>query len=315
MKGYKHLTDLQVDEIFDLYRSGNSVNKIGGRLKRSPQTVARWVNRGGLMRSRQEAHGMKETTQQQALEMYRTGESSTKVAKFLGVSASAVRVWAQQSGISRANKVFGKDVVDSAVALYLSGKSAKEVGEVFSTSDCSVLRWVRNSGANTRGYSEANAKTAANSLRPVRGIRSRYCSDKGVFVADSLYEAVRIQQLDNDPHVLSFSKVKDLIPYGDGRRYNPDIKIVYSDGRIFVEEVKPEYLSTHDLVLQKVLAATSFYAKQGIGFRLITEQTLGLDAFDSFIPHKVDASKAVKDRLKHAVLTAKSNIRNGKSPR
>lgn len=60
-------------------------------------------------------------------------------------------------------------------------------------------------------------------------------------MGDSTFEIARFMELDNDPNVLTYTRDVDPIPYKDNtnRRYFPDIKVTYTDGRIEIEEIKP----------------------------------------------------------------------------
>lgn len=69
-----------------------------------------------------------------------------------------------------------------------------------------------------------------------------------------------------------------IVPYGEHRRYQPDFRIEYTDGRVVIEEVKPFAYLSKETNVAKFAAARMFLAPKGIEFRVITEREIGFSA-------------------------------------
>src|SRR5262245_11318446 len=94
---------------------------------------------------------------------------------------------------------------------------------------------------------------------------------------DSSYELRRFVALDDSPIVRSWTKRHGLrIPYRLAkrrRRYVPDIRVEYHDGRVFLEEIKGKVWSRMEFGA-KNLAALSFCVLKGMTFRILFREQL-----------------------------------------
>lgn len=133
--------------------------------------------------------------------------------------------------------------------------------------------------------------------------------------ADSDYEIARFIELDEDPDVVTYTRDIPPVPYAyDGKEdsyYYPDIQVTYSDGRIEIEEVKPQKIVTKgaqmeqlrnegktEKEIQKILNASDtlyeiisktqaklnagreYYEKQGIPYKILTENEINIKLAD-----------------------------------
>lgn len=90
---------------------------------------------------------------------------------------------------------------------------------------------------------------------------------------NSSWELERMEQLDTDQNVLSWSRCRDSIPYVhpvDFKEhfYNPDFIIEYVDKILFVEEIKG-YIE--EVCYAKTRAAVEYYRTREISYRLLSK--------------------------------------------
>lgn len=187
-----------------------------------------------------------------------------------------------------------------AIQLYVDERMT--IPEVAATLGCgtsTIARWLKTAKA-TRPMGEAFA-LAMQKGRKKWGRRSQSIPWQSVKTgrwefADSRWEAVRMQQLDNDPLVKDWTHVVERIPYVDGsgkrRFYAPDFFVVYVDGRQSVEEVKPKRFIASEPTLRKGAAARVWLTERGIGYKIITEDDIGIAAIASF---KLDGLHSITD--------------------
>jgi hypothetical protein len=89
----------------------------------------------------------------------------------------------------------------------------------------------------------------------------------------SIMEMLRMQQLDNDPTVKTWTRQVPTVKWAGGI-YVPDLYVEYRDGRVVVEEVKPSSQLRYEENVQKWAAARELLGSN-IGFRVVTEKDLG----------------------------------------
>lgn len=174
------------------------------------------------------------------------------------------------------------------VARYVAGESCPEIADFLGISVGAAWSAVQSAGAG-RSHSEAMALRFAKypSMAEKRGKVSVFHSAKCMrwIPTGSTYEYLRMEQLENDPSVASFSRCRDRIQYeldGVVRFYLPDIEVLLIDGCVRVEEVKPNaFISSADVVA-KTQAALEFYAILGKSFVVITEDEIGWDRIRNF---------------------------------
>lgn len=304
LKKPEHIKELALH----LYKDGLSSVAVASQLGLGETTVLRWVKNSGLTRTTSESKGVTQEKIEAAVRAYSEGNSVAKSAEIGGIGSSTLhRVLVARGESRRLEDVNNtpEDVKKNALDLYASGMTTYEAAAAVGVDQGSVSKWAREAGIS-RGYSGAQALRVANGRLTGYGIKAEFNSEKSgrAVRADSIYELARFHQLEADNDVESFGRSSDRIPYGDGRHYVPDIEINYIDGRIEVEEVKPEFSRNSANVLEKESAAKEYYAKNGIGYRVVTERDIGRENFDKINPDTDVAGKDIK-RAKGALATAR----------
>lgn len=167
------------------------------------------------------------------------------------------------------------------VRRYKDGESCPEIANSVGMSTSAVWKIVRDAGA-MRPHGEAMALRMVKrpNLSEHRGVQLAFYSKKSdVWIpAGSRYEFIRMDQLENDHSVARFERSKDRIKYefdGETHYYIPDLRVIYFDGSVSVEEIKPRDMTIGGVVHAKILAAMRFYADKGISYRVVTEEDIG----------------------------------------
>lgn len=175
-----------------------------------------------------------------------------------------------------------------AVALYESGVFITEIAAKFGRGTTTIFRWVEEAGSK-RPFSERVAGRDSQS-RECIGKKSAFQSIKcGTWIhADSTYEFARLWQHEEDRDVASFSRCDDRISYefgGSIRTYRPDFRVLMADGRVVIEEVKPQRYLSDQKVMAKAQAATQYYSERGTEYRLVTEVQIGSSVIAAATDH------------------------------
>jgi hypothetical protein len=207
-------------------------------------------------------------------------------------------------------KELAPEIISSILADRVAGMS---IYEVYHKYDIPLARLNRLFKKNNLG-----------DLRSESAARNQYVGKRGIpfqsekigawITADSEYEIARFLELEVDPNVLTYSRDIDPVTYNDGvknRKYFPDIKVTYTDGRVEIEEVKPffiiskgemldqlrrenasmeeirEILNVSDSMFNiisntqlKMNTAKEFYENQGITYKIMTENEINTKLSD-----------------------------------
>lgn len=118
-------------------------------------TIRRWAAQAGIERRAEGAqYQYDEATRRRAIDLYRGGMSSRRVAERVGCSVRSVHFWwAKETDRSRkptSTKRTTTPIRTRAVALYLRGLSATEVGDTFGVHRKTILLWVQAAGKRPR---------------------------------------------------------------------------------------------------------------------------------------------------------------------
>lgn len=84
-----------------------------------------------------------------------------------------------------------------------------------------------------------------------------------------------MQQLDNDGTVASWTRSVPSILYSQNKRYVPDFKVHYIDGRSTLEEIKPKQQFLKYGNPEKWAAAEKYCHDNGMSFFVFSEEDLG----------------------------------------
>ena len=211
------------------------------------------------------------------------------------------------------------EVKASFVERYRAGESCPEIAASVGMSTSVVWNAVKDAQA-MRPHSEAMALRMAKNpnMSQHRGVQLAFQSKKagGWLPAGSRYEFIRMDQLENDPHVIKFERSTDRIPYsfnGAQHHYIPDLKVTCADGIVVVEEIKPWNMTLGGKVHAKILAAIEFYRRRGIAYRVVTEDDIGRDnirhfnwaGFASMINADREADRQEKERARQREVARK----------
>ncbi len=186
-----------------------------------------------------------------------------------------------------------------AISLYVDAlQTIPEVAAVLGRGTTTVARWLKAAKA-TRPMGAAFALAAQKGRKKWgRGQNIPWQSAKtGRWeFADSRWEAVRMQQLDTDATVRTWTRLAERIPYvaknGKPRFYAPDFLVEYVDSHRVVEEVKPLAFAKNPDTLVKAAAALQALQAVGIEYRIVTEDDIGLAAINRF---RVEGLAAIGD--------------------
>lgn len=224
----------------------------------------------------------------QAVALYLGGLSMRQVSLTTGIGDMSVHRFLRAAGIElRSESVkprYQAKLKEAALGLYAGGLSSAAVAGSLGLKGYTVKEWVEKAGI-VRSMSRAAALSIVRHGERGRSIKTNWFSTKTGRVehAGSLYEAVRMRQLDQDESVVTWGRCYDAIPYltrsGRKRRYLPDFRVVYA-AKTIVEEVKPLNMVGKGDNPQKFAAAKLRYSAIGIAFRVVTEDDLGVTPAD-----------------------------------
>ena len=219
------------------------------------------------------------------------GKTNKQLCEEYGLWPGTISKILDKNGIKRKriahNKIDNK-IKQNVVNEYVNGLNICELSEKYGFATTTIARWVKNEN-KTRTFSEAFTLSAQKGRKFFKGTDLPYFSTKSNkwFFADSLWEGVRMEQLDNDKNVIYWEKCSDRIPYidhnGISHYYIPDIKI-FTKNKIIVEEIKPKILVDKELNKIKFEYAEKYYNNINIEFIVVTEDKIGIDNIKSFNP-------------------------------
>lgn len=303
-----------IKKVADLYDQGRSYREISdetgipygsiGRLHRMAGGAARSKSQAQIIRSSPE---VEKHVVQYALE----GKRWVDIRADLGVSKIRAERILRGAGVTKAPAPRGlsEAVHKEVLRLYRDNlDSCAEISKEMGVSEPFVYQVINRAGViRSRSESAAIAtqkqREAGKRVGP-QGITAPWYSDKNKewFIAHSSYEIVRMSQLDEDDSVLKWRKNAPIVPYGQGRHYVPDFLVQDKDGKERVEEVKPIWQLNDPVTKQKIDAAKSYFEAQGVGYRVLTERDIGIDALQNFdydeLPYLTNEQR---DRLAKAV--------------
>ncbi len=223
-----------------------------------------------------------------AIALYESGLGPRRISHQLPIAETTVCNLLKERGIKkRPQKIYNRlpDYIrEQAIDLYVNEeKTFPEVARIMGLGITTVARWITQEGKQ-RGMSKAFALAIQKGNK--KGYRSfnipwqSQKTGKWEF-ADSRWEVVRMQQLDEDDSVAYWSRLTDRVPYidaqGKNHTYAPDFFIQYKDGRRAIEEVKPKNKINDKGNAEKFSAAVSHFSKKGMGFSIVTEDNIGLN--------------------------------------
>jgi transposase-like protein len=254
-----------------------------------------------------------------ATALYRAGEPMNAIGRLLGFTGPTIRVMLEKSGaISTAAQLiprYSKAVREEALRLYSVDRlSAAGVARKLGLKPHTIKEWAAAAGV-IRSMSDAACNSISAGKKRGRSYTHHlWQSEKaqGWVLADSVFEVVRMQQLDRDDSVVSWGLCKRFIPYtspltGKPRKYVPDIEITYIDGSLVIEEIKPSGLVADPINIAKAEAARQYLGKLGVAYKIVTEMEIGIEEIKSYRPQGVQVF-AEEERLAREKLTRRAAL-------
>lgn len=295
---YRKINTKEIAEIFNISRA----------------SIYRKLKELDITQDNYEAQGVSKSIVKKGVKLYKEGKSLRYIASALGVNKSSVNRWVKKNKIvrnlSEARGVTSKDIKE-AIKLYVQGQTLKQCADKVGVSDTAVSRWLKKHKIQLRTQSETQSKRASEGRQPIWGIRFFVSDKKGVeHRADSVYEGARLMQHINNKKVKSVERCKLQIKLSTGKHYNPDLSILYKDGQIIVEEVKPNYKRKNLDVLMKEKEAKKYLKSIGIKYLVITEREIGIDGFNLLDGNKIRLlSEDDRIKFERALKKAKTQIK------
>lgn len=235
------------------------------------------------------------------------GKTNKQLCEEYGIWPGTISKILDKNGIKRKRMAYNKideKTRKKVINEYVNGLNICEISEKYGFGTTTIARWIKNEN-KTRSFSDAFTLSAQKGRKFFKGTDLPYFSTKSNkwFFADSLWEGVRMSQLDNDENVLYWEKCTDRIPYFDdnGKQhyYIPDIKIYTKYGETIVEEIKPKDLTNNTINTIKFNYAKKFYDAINIKFLIVTENEIGINNIKSFNPDGLmKLTKEKRERLK-----------------
>lgn len=241
---------------------------------------------------------------------YKDGLSTRKISEISGISKTTITKWISNAGISRTNSEArggGINVENKAIELYRTGIGCNEIAKQLGITPTTVYKWLNKSDIKIRTLSEAQSLRSEQGRQPIRGVRSIVKTKFGNIRADSVYEAARILQLENNCDIVNIYRYKGSIDYGLNKKYSPDLVVEYISGLKIVEEIKPLFQINRDDVIEKAVAARLILGED-ILYQFITQNDIdfNIPLNDKLIFSSINDA----NRFKRALKTAKSQSKN-----
>jgi len=202
-------------------------------------------------------------------------------------------------------KIYNKiplEIKEKIINEYLNGLNICELHEIYGYGTTTIARWLKEKNL-TRTLSDAFTLSAQKGRKHFKGTTLPWFSTKSKkwFIADSMWEVVRMNQLDNDTSVCYWEKCKDRIKYVDDNNLNhyymPDFTICYTNNLIVVEEIKPSIFVKDKINQIKFNSAKKFYSKKNIVFKVVTENDIGIDNIKNFNTESmIKYTKEIRDK-------------------
>ncbi len=284
------LTEKQINSIIELYENKVTIEEIVSKLKVSGKKIYEVLNKHGIVRKLNKK--INEKTKKNIIKYFNNGVKISEIqTKFNIKSDATIYKILKEKGIKIKHIPHNKidDIVkDKIINEYVNGLNICELHEIYGYGTTTIARWVKNAGA-MRSLSDAFTLSANKGRKYFKGTTLPWYSNKNKkwFIADSIWEATRMKQLDEDNTVLSWEKNTERIPYKDlneiSHYYVPDFKIFYTN-KIVVEEIKPSSLLNDKINVIKFEVARQFYTKQNIEYKIVTENEIGIENIKNFKP-------------------------------
>jgi len=275
------LTNIQKLEAVNCYVNSNmSLEKTGALYSVTGGAVLKWVKRFKVKSKRRGQWHGREETNKKIVEAYLAGMRTKDIAKKYEVTGRTVYDLVTKAGYKakKLNETLGitPELKAKVVKMYEDGMNASEIAKELKVVSCnSVLEWVKYIKKSASEIAAIRCQKKGSFI--YKGNRSIAVTRFGDIKCDSNYERKRILQLCENDDVVDVKRCPYNIQYFFADKiklYNPDFIITYTNDRIVVEEIKPNYKIEENVNQEKIKSALLFFNRINIEFSVITENIL-----------------------------------------
>lgn len=284
------IDDETKNKIIDEYNKKTAIDTIIKLTKVSEKNIYKILHEENIVRYKNKKINL--DIENKVCLLFNNGKTNKEICEILSIVPSTVGKILDKHNIKHPryahNKVdehIRKKIVDE----YANGKNICELSEEYGYGTTTIARWVNQCG-KMRNLSDAFTLSFLKKRKYFHGTTLPYFSKKSNtwFFADSLWEAVRMEQIENDNNVCEWKRCDERIPYkdkdGKNHYYIPDLKIIYNDGKIIVEEIKPLSMINSEINLLKFQSAKEYFKNKNIEFIIVTEKEIGENNIKNFNP-------------------------------
>jgi transposase len=266
--------------IIEYFNCNKSLNEVAKNYNMNGGSLRYNIIRFGLKPRSNSEHKVDKKRVEELCDLYLKGYTNKQLSLIFQISKKTVTEWLKSQNIKplRLNEKLGitKELKQKAYKLYTEEKlNCCQISKILNVSSRSILDWVKDV---KRSQSEIMSKVVFDNgsvnVKSKKGVLNTRFGD---IYFNSSYERDRIIQLEKDQNIFDLRRCDDFIEYeinGKTRRYNPDIKITYIQGKEVVEEIKPFCMINKLNNRIKITNAKSFYKKKDIIYKVITEKII-----------------------------------------
>ena len=276
--------------IVEEYKKGTPINVIVEKTGIKTKIIYEYLNSINIVRNKNKK--ISKNIENEICKEYLQGKSINVLMNEYKLVNSTIWKILNKNGIKTIKKIHNKideDIKEKIIKEYLEENSICELSEKYGYSPTTIARWIKAKNL-TRTFSDAFSLSFIKGRKHFKGTNFPFYSKKNNewFFADSTWEVIRMEQLENDDNVVFWEKSKDRIYYEDENNkshyYIPDLKIINVDNTIIVEEIKPKSQINYNINQIKFREARKYYDKLNIVFKIVTENEIGLDNIKNFNP-------------------------------
>lgn len=266
---------VNIDTAIDMYLSTKKTYKeVAAELGVTYSFVRYWVLKKGFKSKKKNPYKISEKQKQEAVNDYKDISKDLKsIAEKYGVCKRTILDWAKEKGVKPISfserRGYNKSLRDKAKVLYFENNmNCVEISKELNVCSRCVFDWIPKEKRRTRSEIAIDLSLKGRKIGKYGGF---YESKFGRIEYNSGLELQRIKQLEKNNDVVNVSRCLDVIKYDKDTRYNPDLTVIYNDGRTEVEEVKPFNFISSGRNLDKYKSAKRFYKNKKIKYIVVTQ--------------------------------------------
>jgi transposase len=263
--------------IINYFSTKESLNLVASKFNMCGGNLRAYIIKCGLKPRLNSDHKYSQDNVDKLCELYLKGFRTKELAIMFNITTRTVPVWLKSKGIKPLilSEIFGvtEDLKKEVLRLYVDEKlNCLQISKIINISARSILSWVKDvRRSQSEIMSLVVAKNGSVNVKAKKGVlNTRF----GSIYFNSSYEEDRLLQLELNKKVVMVKRCEDLIEYeleGKIKRYNPDLLVIYKNGKQVVEEIKPFVMINKINNRLKIDAAKKYYKCIGIKYKVITE--------------------------------------------